>query len=191
MGRGRGKATIRISLALAAVAVLAAAAGVYFSLSGGGAMRGLPFVRVSPKPVPELSFVDAAGTPHSLAELRGKLVLLNVWATWCAPCREEMPALDRLQAALGGPRFEVVALSVDPQGAAVARRFFAEVGVKSLALYVDPSTQAAFKLGAPGLPVTLLVDRDGREIGRRLGPAKWDSPQIVEALRRRIGGGKG
>jgi mono/diheme cytochrome c family protein len=177
---------LRTALALAAVALLAVAAGAYFALSGGGSLRGLPFARVAPKPVPELTILDAAGKARSLAEFRGRLVLLNVWATWCAPCREEMPALDRLQAALGSPRFEVVALSVDQQGAAIAARFFAEVGVKSLALYVDPSAQAAFKLDAPGLPVTLLVDCEGREIGRHLGAVKWDSPEIVEALRRRI-----
>jgi len=121
-----------------------------------------------------------------LSELRGKVVFLNLWATWCAPCREEMPALDRLQAELGGPRFEVLALSVDQQGPQIARKFFAEAGVKSLTLYVDPSAQAAFKLGTAGLPASLLVDANGREVGRHLGPAKWDSPEIISELRRRI-----
>lgn len=176
------------ALALGAVALAAAAAGAYFSLSGGEppAKGGLPFARATSKPIPELAFEDAAGRPRSLADFRGKLVVLNLWATWCAPCREEMPALDRLQAKLGGPRFEVLALSVDQQGIAAARKFFAEVGVKSLTLYIDPSAQAAFKLGAVGLPSTLLVDPAGREIGRHIGKANWDSPEVVAELRRRI-----
>lgn len=181
---------LRGILALAGIAVFATAAGLYVALSRGPDLGGLPFARTGPKPIPELRFVDGQERPRSLADFRGRLVLLNVWATWCAPCREEMPALDRLQAQLGGPRFEVVALSVDQQGAPIARKFFQEVGVKSLALYVDPSAQAAFKLNAPGLPATLLVDREGREIGRHLGVVKWDSPQIVAALRRRIEEGR-
>ena len=176
------------ALVLGAVALGAAAMGAYFSLSGDErpATGGLPFARATSQAIPELAFEDGTGRTRSLADFRGKLLVLNLWATWCAPCREEMPALDRLQAQLGGARFEVVALSVDPQGAAVARKFFAEVGVKSLALYVDPSSQAAFKLGAVGLPSTLLVDGAGREIGRHIGAAKWDSPEVVADLRRRI-----
>ena len=113
-------------------------------------------------------------------------MLLNLWATWCAPCREEMPALDRLQAQLGGERFQVVALSVDQQGVPIARRFFSEIGIKTLPLYVDPSAKAAFTIDAAGLPATLLVDRAGREIGRHLGAVKWDSPEVLAQLRRAI-----
>ena len=176
------------ALALGAVALGALAAGAYFSLSGDAppAKGGLPFARATSKAIPELVFEDGAGRTRSLADFRGKLVVLNLWATWCAPCREEMPALDRLQAQLGGPRFEVLALSVDQQGATLARKFFTEVGVRSLGLYVDPSAQAAFKLGAVGLPSTLLVDGTGREIGRHIGAAKWDSPEVLADLRRRI-----
>ena len=178
----------RAVVALFVVALAAAAAGTYFSLSKSElpAKSRLPFAFATSKAIPELRFEDATGRPRSLADFRGKLVLLNLWATWCAPCREEMPALDRLQAQLGGPRFEVVALSVDQQGVGVARKFFDEVGVKSLTLYIDPTAQAAFKLGAVGLPSTLLVDPVGREIGRHIGTAKWDSPEVVADLRRRI-----
>jgi thiol-disulfide isomerase/thioredoxin len=115
-------------------------------------------------------------------------VLLNIWATWCAPCREEMPALDRLQAELGGERFQVIPISVDVQGVAIARKFYAEVGIKALPLYVDPSAKAAFTLDAAGLPATLLLDREGREIGRHLGAVKWDSAEVVADLRRKIDG---
>jgi thiol-disulfide isomerase/thioredoxin len=174
----------RIAIAFGAVAIAAAGAGVYLSYRQTGAT---PFARaLKPKPIPELRFVDGAGRNLSLADFRGKVVLLNIWATWCAPCREEMPALDRLQAQLGGERFQVVALSVDPQGAPIARKFYGEVGIKALPLYVDPTAKAAFTLDAPGLPATLLVDRSGREVGRHLGAVKWDAPEVVEQLRRAI-----
>ena len=140
------------------------------------------------KEVPALEFQDGAGRARSLAEFRGRVVLLNIWATWCAPCREEMPALDRLQAKLGGPEFEVVALSIDRQGTEVVRKFFADVGVKSLGIYIDPSAQSMSRLGVVGLPTTLLIDREGREIGRRAGPAKWDAAQSIEDLRRLMSG---
>ena len=165
------------------VGLAAAALAVYFSPQDGGVPKSLPFVQTSaPRELPEFQFQDASGRARSSADFRGKLVLLNVWATWCAPCRAEMPTLDRLQAKLGGPGFEVVALSIDQQGSAVVRRFFDEIGVKSLRLYVDPSAQAGFKLASIGFPTTLLIDRSGREIGRHVGPAKWDAPEIVQAL---------
>jgi thiol-disulfide isomerase/thioredoxin len=171
----------RIAIAFAAVALAAAGAGIYLSYRQTSAT---PFARpAAPKALPELRFVDATGRALSLADFRGKVVLLNIWATWCAPCREEMPALDRLQAQLGGERFQVVALSVDVQGAPIARRFYDEVGIKALRLYVDPTAKAAFTLDAPGLPATLLVDRSGREVGRHLGAVKWDAADVVEQLR--------
>ena len=183
----------RTAFAFGSVAFIAVAVGVaYYYLSPPSApevvvAHGQPFAPASAaKQIRELQFEDGAGRAHTLADFKGKLVLLNLWATWCAPCREEMPALDRLQAKLAGPAFEVVAVSVDQQGPEIARKFFAETGVKALALYIDRSAQAAFKLGTPGLPATLLVDRSGREIGRHLGPANWDAPEIVAALRQRI-----
>ena len=176
----------QIVAAFAGVA-LAAAAGGFYVYEWNLRHSPLPFARpASPKPVPPLEFVDARGQNHTLAEFRGKVVLLNVWATWCEPCRQEMPALDRLQAELGGPGFQVLALSVDQQGAEVAQRFFREIGVKSLEFYIDPTARAAFRLEAPGLPVSLLLDREGREVARKLGAARWDSTEVVEDLRRRI-----
>jgi thiol-disulfide isomerase/thioredoxin len=180
---------LRRPLAFTMLALAAAAIGAFYYLSPPSppSQAATPFGRAAtPKEMPALEFQDDAGRAHSLAEFKGKVVLLNLWATWCAPCREEMPALDRLQAELGGPRFQVVALSVDQQGAPIARKFLAEAGVNSLALYFDPSAQAAFKLGAAGLPASLLVDANGREVARHLGPAKWDSPEVVSELRRRI-----
>ena len=173
----------RAAIGFIVVALVAAALGVYFGTWHTDSK--MPFARAArPKPMPELRFNDAAGRAHTLADFRGKVVLLNIWATWCDPCREEMPALDRLQSELGGARFQVVPLSVDLQGIGIARKFYAQVGIKALPLYIDPSAKAAFTLDAPGLPVTLLVGRDGREIGRHLGAVKWDSPDVVQQLRR-------
>ena len=140
-----------------------------------------------PRDMPPLRFADGAGAPTSLAAFRGKFVLLNVWATWCTPCREEMPTLDRLQAALGGPDFEVVALSIDQGGAPLVQDFFRQIGIKRLHPYMDQFGETTSALGVVGLPLTLLIDRQGREIGRKLGPAAWDDPQIVELIRRRLG----
>ena len=173
---------LRIAALLAAVAfVIAAASAVYYASSS-------PAKGTKAKEVPDLQFQDGTGRTYSLADFRGRVVLLNIWATWCAPCREEMPALDRLQAKLGGADFEVVALSIDRQGTEVVRKFFADVGVKSLRIYIDPSAQSMSRLGAVGVPMTLLIDRDGREIGRRAGPAKWDTAQSIEDLRRLMSG---
>ena len=175
----------RTGAIFAGVAVAAAALGVYFAT--WQAQSKLPFARAaSAKPMPELAFEDASGRPHTLADFRGKFVLLNIWATWCAPCREEMPALDRLQAQMASDRFQVVALSVDQQGLPIARKFYAETGIKALPLYIDRTAKAAFTLDAAGLPATLLVDPQGREVGRHLGAVKWDSPEVMEHLRRRV-----
>jgi thiol-disulfide isomerase/thioredoxin len=130
--------------------------------------------RKTPEELPEAKFQDASGRERTLADWRGKVVLLNLWATWCLPCRKEMPALDRLQRELGSDRFEVVAVSVDRTGLAGARKFLDEARTEKLALYADGSARLANALRAGGLPATLLVDREGREIGRLLGPAEWD-----------------
>jgi thiol-disulfide isomerase/thioredoxin len=130
----------------------------------------------APRELPELRFTDGSGKPISLADFRGKLILLNLWATWCGPCREEMPTLDRLQSALGGPDFEVVALSIDRAGIGVVDAFYTEIGINNLARYIDESGKVAQQLNALGLPTTLLLDREGREIARHVGPAEWDTP---------------
>jgi thiol-disulfide isomerase/thioredoxin len=135
-----------------------------------------------PKPLPEIRIVDGDGKTGALADFRGKFVLLNIWATWCVPCRKEMPTLDRLQARLGGPDFEVVTLSIDRGGADAVRKFYADVGVKNLTINIDSSAEATFKLGAVGLPTTLLLNREGQEIGRLIGGAEWDSPEMVNFL---------
>ncbi len=145
-------------------------------------------VHEAPVAVPEISFEDGYGQPKMLADFRGKVLLLNIWATWCTPCRKEMPTLDRLQAKVGGPDFEVVALSMDRTGPDIVKKFFAEIGVLHLALNIDTSAKAMFALGTVGLPTTLLIDRQGKEIGRLIGPAEWDAPDMVDFIRSHLAG---
>jgi len=140
-----------------------------------------------PRAVPAIRFQDGVGRPMSLADFHGRTVLLNVWATWCPPCRKEMPSLDRLQRKLGGPDFEVVALSIDHEGVGAVQSFYKEVGIRALKIHIDPTTEAADRLRFPGIPGTLLIDRDGREIGRALGPAEWDGPEALALIRRILG----
>jgi thiol-disulfide isomerase/thioredoxin len=134
------------------------------------------------KPIAALGFKDADGSARTLADFNGKVVLLNIWATWCIPCRKEMPALDRLQAHLGGPDLEVVPLSIDRGGIEVIRKFYDETGITHLAMYVDASGQAVQQLRVVGLPTTFLIDRAGLERGFVIGPAEWDSPEIADFL---------
>ena len=131
--------------------------------------------RKTPEPLPDISFVDASGTARTQADLKGRVVLLNLWATWCGPCLKEMPALDRLQKDLGSDKFEVVALSVDRAGPEAAKKFLAKIGVQNLKLYADGSAKAAITLKAVGMPTTLLLNARGEEVGRLIGPAEWDS----------------
>ncbi|MBB3231163.1 TlpA family protein disulfide reductase [Halomonas stenophila] len=144
----------------------------------------------SPRDVSEISFEAGDGTPLTLTDFDGKPILLNIWATWCGPCREEMPTLDALQAELGGTDFEVVALSIDRQGIAVVNEFYQEMEIEHLAPYVDPTGMASASLGAVGIPTTLLLDRQGREIGRLVGEAEWDTPEMIDFLAETIGTSK-
>ncbi|MFG1373534.1 TlpA disulfide reductase family protein [Xanthobacter oligotrophicus] len=138
-----------------------------------------------PRRLPPLAFTDGTGKEVMLADFKGRVVLLNLWATWCVPCRKEMPDLDRLQATLGGPDFEVVAVNLDTRDPEKPRAFLNEIGVKSLAFYADPATktfQALRGVGRGfGLPTTLIVDRDGCEMGFLAGPAEWGGAE-AEAL---------
>jgi thiol-disulfide isomerase/thioredoxin len=147
-----------------------------------GQMAAFVF-RKAPEPLPAFKFQDADGKERTLADWRGKVVVLNLWATWCLPCRKEMPSLDRLQAAVGSDKFEVVAISVDRKGLEASKKFLTETGVKQLGLYVDATARLTSDLKVVGLPATLLIDREGREIGRLLGSAEWDSEEAVRLVR--------
>lgn len=141
-----------------------------------------------PRSVPGIRFQDDQGHDLTLADFGGRVVLLNVWATWCVPCRQEMPTLDRLQGRLGRKDFEVMALSIDRKGVEAVRDFYQEVAVEKLVIYVDPSGKGSQSLGIPGLPTTLLIDREGREVARKMGAAEWDSPEMVSLVERTIRG---
>jgi thiol-disulfide isomerase/thioredoxin len=143
-------------------------------------------VRDAPLPPIEAAFHGPEGRQMTLAEHAGKVVLLNIWATWCAPCRAEMPALDRLAGALEGPEFEVIALSTDRAGPARVAQFFADNGIRNLEIALDPSGRLAAEAGVLGLPVTLILDREGREIARMLGDAAWDGPEARALIGRVI-----
>lgn len=138
----------------------------------------------SPRSVADIAFENGSGQKLNLSAFRGKVVLLNLWATWCGPCRAEMPTLDRLQSKLGSNHFEVVALSIDRGGQAVVKGFYDEINVRALAIYVDATMEAQASLGIIGVPTTLLIDREGREVARYTGPAEWDRAEVIDTIRR-------
>lgn len=136
-----------------------------------------------PRPAPELSFAARDGSPAQLADFHGHWLLVNLWATWCAPCVREMPSLDRLQAKLGD-RLTVLAVSQDRGGAQVVDPFLAKLSLVSLHIYLDPKAVLGKGLGARGLPTTFLVDGEGRVRAQLEGAAEWDSPDMLTALER-------
>jgi thiol-disulfide isomerase/thioredoxin len=173
------------------------AAGASAASGGGAAGQGplaglnkgamAPFLaRSKPLDLPEISFANAEGAAKSLSEWRGKVVLLNIWATWCVPCREEMPTLDKLEAELGGMDFQVVAVNIDRGGIDKPKSFLVETGATHLTLYTDPSGKLFGALKAVGMPTTLLIDREGHEIGRLVGPADWGSPEGLALIKAAI-----
>jgi len=141
------------------------------------------FIRhAEPKAIPNISFKDAEGHAAQLSDWRGRMVLVNLWATWCAPCKTEMPSLDRLQAKLGGEDFAILALSTDRGGPKEPAEFFAREGIAHLKVYNDSSGDATRRLNVPGLPLTAVLNKEGLEIARLVGPADWDSPEIIAQL---------
>ena len=140
-------------------------------------------VQTDPTPVPDTSFTDPEGGTHSLADYRGKVVLLNFWATWCAPCREEMPSLDALQAELGGDDFQVVAIAAGHNPAPAIEKFLTEAKITNLPVLLDPRQGLARGMGVMGMPVTILIDRDGNEIARLIGGADWASEASKTLIR--------
>ena len=149
-----------------------------------------PFI-ISEDPAAVLSppFQDGAGRQLTLDDFAGKVILLNIWATWCPPCRKEMPALDALQQRLGGPDFAVVPISIDSQSIEIARDFYQEIGIANLGLYWGEDLRVQLAFAVFGLPTTLLIDRKGRELARVFGPVKWDKPAAISQLMRVISTG--
>jgi thiol-disulfide isomerase/thioredoxin len=143
-------------------------------------------IAAAPRRLPDLAFTDTGGKPRTLADFRGRTVLLNLWATWCVPCRKEMPALDTLQAKLGGTTFEVVAINIDTRNLDKPKAWLDEVGIKRLGYYADPSAKVFQDLKAIGkaigMPTTLLIDPNGCELGVLAGPAEWASDDAIRLI---------
>ncbi|MEO9824726.1 MAG: TlpA disulfide reductase family protein [Paracoccaceae bacterium] len=148
-----------------------------------GTMKKLRFVE--PVAVTDTMFTHADGGEHTLAQFQGKHIVLNFWATWCAPCRKEMPMLSELQTEFGGETFEIVTIATGRNELAGIRRFFDEVSVDNLPIYLDPRQKLAREMGVLGLPVTLVIDPEGFEIARMIGDAEWNGESakaIIKAL---------
>lgn len=137
----------------------------------------------TPMDLPEVTFLGPDGENMTLTNFNGKVILVNLWATWCGPCRHEMPTLDNLQATLGSDKFEVVTINVDRQNTKGALEFFKETNVKHLKLYADPTTKAMRTLRARGLPLTLLIDKNGKQVGKLIGPAVWNSKEAINLIK--------
>ncbi len=203
-----------VAAGIAAVAVIAAAVYGIGALTGnaGGAPECKPAVALakkiaplatgqvaavnvatSPLRVPDLAFQNRDGKPVTLADFHGRTILLNLWATWCVPCRAEMPTLDALEAKLGGPDFQVVAVNIDTRNPQHPLDFVKRIGIKHLTYYADHSAEAFQKLKAIGrafgLPTTMLVDPNGCEIGTIAGPADWASNDAVKLIKAALGKG--
>ena len=182
----------RFGSRLAAMAASAlVAAGVAYYVTRGSAVPGPPLegpmaafdLFDTPRPAPEITFSDATGNSLSLADFADRVVLVNFWATWCPPCVEEMPSLDRLQAALGGEDFQVVTLSIDRGGLDQVAPFLDENGIEYLDAYLDPLGVTPRAFEARGFPTTVLIDRQGRWVGTYEGETAWDSDEAQALIR--------
>ena len=179
-----------------AVAVLAASAGIAAAMLFPSVTAKLRTSRAAylqdpvsrftrhaePQLVSDIAFNDADGRQVRLSDWRGQLVLLNIWATWCGPCKAEMPSLDRLQAKLGGKEFTVLALSTDRGGPKVPAQFFAREGITHLKVFNDNTGEAAIRMKEPGLPLSIVLNENGQEIARLFGPMEWDSPEMIAQI---------
>ena len=139
-----------------------------------------------PKPLPELAFNDANDKPLKLSDYKGKIVLLNFWATWCAPCVKEMPSLDRLQAEMGKDRFVVLPLSLDGPSRPKVAPFYEDKKLSHLGVYFDKGRKAMQALDVSILPTSILVDAQGRELGRLEGEADWEKPEVLALMKAAI-----
>ena len=142
----------------------------------------------APKAAPSVAFSDAAGRRHALSEFRGRTVLLNLWAPWCAPCVRELPALAGLSKSAPAAKLAVIAVDVGRGGPDDARTFLAEHGASALTVYVDSDIALVRAFGAYGLPLTVVIDPAGREIARSVGPGDWDAPDAVTYIKTLSGG---
>ena len=178
---------VRLAAIGASVAAVVAAGVLSFASASGppafsGGYGGWEAF-AEPQPAPKTDFLAPDGTSINLDAYDGRTILVNFWATWCAPCVKELPALDALQQDLGGPDFEVVVISIDRKGLPVAQPFLADLGVTNLKTAADPMGTLARDLKATGLPTTVLIDEDGLVRGRLLGDAEWNSGEAKALIR--------
>jgi thiol-disulfide isomerase/thioredoxin len=148
-----------------------------------GGPRGFS-VAAFPSAAPAAQFKGPNGQRLSLEDFRGRVVLLNIWATWCGPCRAEMPSLDRLQALHGADGLDVIAVSVDREGAGVVRAYYQKSGIRNLKLYVDSDRATLSAFRPDGIPMSVLIDREGNVVGEMTGAARWDSAEATELVQR-------
>jgi thiol-disulfide isomerase/thioredoxin len=155
---------------------------------GAGALDGLLqgdmkklAVLETPVDLPEAVLLDASDAPHSMSDYKGKWVVMNFWATWCAPCRKEMPSLDRLQAAM--PEIAVVPVATGRNDVTQITKFYAQAEVANLPVLRDPKSGLAHAMGVMGLPVTIILNPEGQEVARLIGDAEWDSPDALSVLK--------
>ena len=134
-----------------------------------------------PLPAPEVAFTDIKGNPAGFAGLRGKPVVVNLWATWCQPCLREMPSLERLQEKLAG-KLTVAAISQDRGGEKAVTPYLAKLGLDKVRIYLDPKSEVGKAFGVRGLPTSIVLDAEGREVGRVEGAAEWDSATMLAVL---------
>ncbi|MGB8621337.1 MAG: TlpA disulfide reductase family protein [Paracoccaceae bacterium] len=173
--------------ALAIGANAAAADTAALNALRDGDMKKLSFHH-APMEVSGKTLLDMEDGEHSLAEYKGKYVLLNFWATWCPPCRKEMPALDALQARMGGDDFQIVTVAVGRNSVQGIRKLFEETGVKNLPVLRDPKQMLARDMAVLGLPITVILNPDGQEIARLQGDAEWDSDSAAAIINALISG---
>lgn len=182
--------TTRRTLLTAALTLPAAALPRKPALAERGLGSLDKLVPIDPAPLPELRFTLADGTARTLADYAGTGVVLNMWATWCAPCVAEMAALDDLARKLSDSGATVLALSSDRGGAPVVDRFYREHGIRTLAVLLDPRGEVSRAVGVRGIPTTLLINRDGQERGRVEGTVDWSAAASVETVRKLIAAGR-
>jgi thiol-disulfide isomerase/thioredoxin len=130
----------------------------------------------------DFTFSDGSGRTLTLDHFRGTFILVNIWATWCLPCKEEMASLNHLVLLLANKNIRIVPISIDVSGAPSVQSFYERLGLKNLSIYVDPAKNVMDALAITGIPTTLLIGRDGREIGRMMGPAQWDAPESIKRI---------
>jgi thiol-disulfide isomerase/thioredoxin len=138
--------------------------------------------RSSPRELTDFTFSDGSGRNLTLDRFRDNFVLVNVWATWCTPCKDEMASLNHLALLLANKNIKIVPISIDVSGLIAVRSFFERLRLNNLSIYVDPSKNVMDALGITGIPTSILIDRNGREIGRMVGPAQWDAPESVKRI---------